>query len=468
MASVIILAIYAIFFVYQIYRYCFYRPKGFPPGPPRLPFVGSYPFLFLLDFNNLHLAIQKLCKYYKSNVVGFYFGNTLCVISNDQETVREVLFNPDFDGRNEIFLARLRSKNFNLRGIFFIDGLFWQDQRRFTLRNMRDFGFGRRFEEFELEVKTELQDMIQLIKEGPKFEYEEEYLRPGGYMNFPKGLITSMANCYLQVIANERIPRGKQQKLYEAGKGSFNFQKNSDEYGKLISIFPWLRHILPGLSKYNILRKGSMAMFDFMEDFVNKQIETYQDGHVRSFMDTYIKEMKEADGGQRGYIKEQFHMICTDFLFPSLSAMESQIAFLFRILMHRPDVLKKVQDEIDYVVGTGRLPTLDDRPSLPYTEATIRESMRFDTLVPSSVAHRSVVDTKIGKYDIPKDTAVFASLFSLHNSKELWKDPENFRPERFINSRGELALKNDKSLPFGGNLIIFYYLIPRIIFLSMR
>lgn len=87
---------------------------------------------------------------------------------------------------------------------------------------------------------------------------------------------------------------------------------------------------------------------------------------------------------------------------------------------------------------------------MPYTEATLRESLRFDTLVPSSVVHRSMVDTKLGGFDIPKDTLVFASLHALHTSKELWKDPENFRPERFLNSKGQLCLKYDKSLPFGG------------------
>lgn len=64
-----------------------------------------------------------------------------------------------------------------------------------------------------------------------------------------------------------------------------------------------------------------------------------------------------------------------------------------------------------------------------------------------------MVDTKLGGFNIPKDTAVLASLYALHMSKEVWKNPENFRPERFLNLRGELSLKYDKSLPFGG--IIF-------------
>ena len=241
---------------------------------------------------------------------------------------------------------------------------------------MRDFGFGRRYEEYELEVKDEMEKMIQVFKDGPKFDYETEYLRSKGVVNLPKALINTMANCYLQVIASERLPRGCQEKMFNAGKASFKFQLNSDEFGKSISIFPWLATLLPGLSRYRNLREGSVTMYEFMAEFLDKQIQTYQEGHIRSFMDTYIKEMKAEDGEKRGYLREQFLMIITDFLFPSLSAMESQVGFLLRHLMNRPDIMKRVQEEIDEVVGHGRLPSLDDRVHLPFTEATLRESMR--------------------------------------------------------------------------------------------
>jgi hypothetical protein len=104
-----------------------------------------------------------------------------------------------------------------------------------------------------------------------------------------------------------------------------------------------------------------MQMFNFMKEFVDKQIASYEEGHIRSFMDTYIKEIHEADGKDRGYVYEQMLMICTDFLFPSLSAIEAQVAFLLRHLLYRTDILTKIQAEIDDVVGEGRLPGLDDR-----------------------------------------------------------------------------------------------------------
>lgn len=58
-------------------------------------------------------------------------------------------------------------------GIFFIDGPVWKEQRRFTLRHLRDYGFGRRFESLENEIKDEIMNFVNLIKEGPKYEHEK-------------------------------------------------------------------------------------------------------------------------------------------------------------------------------------------------------------------------------------------------------------------------------------------------------
>lgn len=104
-------------------------------------------------------------------------------------------------------------------------------------------------------------------------------------------------------------------------------------------------------------------MVEMMKGFIDQQIATYQKGHVRNYIDLYIEEMNEAE--QRNetsdFTYDQLVMMATDFLFPSLVGVETQIAFLFRTLLHKPDILKKIQDEIDGVVGSGRLPELDDR-----------------------------------------------------------------------------------------------------------
>ena len=47
-----------------------------------------------------------------------------------------------------------------------------------------------------------------------------------------------------------------------------------------------------------------------------------------------------------------------------------------------PEVQKKAQAEIDAVVGPNRLPDFHDRPSLPYINAIVKESMRWNVVVP--------------------------------------------------------------------------------------
>lgn len=58
-------------------------------------------------------------------------------------------------------------------GIFFTDGALWHEQRRFALRNLRDFGFGRRHDELELELNDETLHLIDLLKNGPKYNFEK-------------------------------------------------------------------------------------------------------------------------------------------------------------------------------------------------------------------------------------------------------------------------------------------------------
>lgn len=215
MVSPVLLAVFVALIIYRCYKYCFYRPLNFPPGPPRIPLIGSYLFILLINHKNKHLAINKLCEYYKTSVLGFFTGNVLTVVANDPKSVREMLFKQEFDGRNDIFLARLREPNYQVKGIFFTDGAFWIHQRRFTLRNLRDFGFGRRYQDFEVEVINEMENLVNLIKEGPKYEHEKKYFKAGGDILLPKALIGALGNCFLQVCTGERLSRVDQHKLFE-------------------------------------------------------------------------------------------------------------------------------------------------------------------------------------------------------------------------------------------------------------
>ena len=50
-----------------------------------------------------------------------------------------------------------------------------------------------------------------------------------------------------------------------------------------------------------------------------------------------------------------------------------------------PEVQTKAQAELDRVIGTDRLPELNDKEGMPYIEAVIRETLRWHPVVPISM-----------------------------------------------------------------------------------
>lgn len=452
MASVLLLAIIACLALYKAYKWSTYKPPGFPPGPPRIPIFGSYWIMLLLNHKHLHLAAEKLGKYYKTKLLGLWLGPFPTVVAHDHELIKDSIKRPEFDGKPDVFLARMRDPKEELRGIFFQEGELWKNQRWFMLRYMRDYGFGRRHDELEAQIDFETREFINLIKEGPKFEHENEYFKPG-FAKLALAMAPSLLNSFFQVVLSERVPRENQADIFEVAKRSITFQYKADSYGKLLSIVPWLRHILPNqLTDEKTLRWSFEGLYKFMSNLINKQIQTYDPNHQRNFIDMYIKEMKAAEAkGEKvnGFFYEQFIFSLMDFFIPAITAIAAQMSLLLLTLVERPDVVKKMRKEIEHHVGSGRLPNLDDRPNLAYVEATIRENMRFDTPVPSGLPHKVLEDTELGGYKLEKDTLIIYSHYEMNMDKKLWGDPEVFRPERFLDNDGKLSLKADITIPFG-------------------
>lgn len=75
--------------------------------------------------------------------------------------------------------------------------------------------------------------------------------------------------------------------------------------------------------------------------------------------------------------------------------------------------------------------------------------MRFETLVPSGLAHKAQVDTEFMGYNIPKGTVIMPALDAAMHDSTVWDQPHEFRPERFLDANGKLSLKKDVSMPFG-------------------
>ncbi|XP_065339920.1 cytochrome P450 307a1-like [Cloeon dipterum] len=112
------------------------------------------------------------------------------------------------------------------------------------------------------------------------------------------------------------------------------------------------------------------------------------------------------------------------------SAVGNLIMLVLAAVVSNPEVGKKILAEINEVAPDGRSINLFDRSAMPYTEATILETLR----VTSSpiVPHVATEDSSIAGFTIEKGTVVFLNNFELNTSTEYWGHPDEFRPERFV------------------------------------
>ncbi|KAL5293053.1 hypothetical protein ACFFRR_011678 [Megaselia abdita] len=433
----------------KLYKWSTFRPEGCPPGPPRIPIIGNYLYLLLLNWNHIHKATSWMCKYYNSKIISLYLGPILAYAVNDSEAIKEVLYSSSYDGRPDLLLGRMRHPELKKKGIFFNDGPIWKEQRWFFLRYLRDYGFGRRFECLENVMQEEITDLISLMKEGPKYSHEHKYAKKN-QIRIPYAISPFTTNSFFHMLFGQRYSRSEHAELLKFSDAAFAFTRNTNEYGRLISMLPWVRYIFPGLSGFKDLFEVNIDQYNFFKKRVEDRIATFKgDEDDMSFLDLFIKEWKQGKHDPESFEHDQFIMNCLDFSLPANVAISIQMTMFLQTLIRHPNIARNIQAEIDEVVGQCRLPTLDDRKNLPYTEACIREILRLETLVPSSIVHSSTEDTKLMGYNVPKDTPVFPGLYELHLDENLWDNPMSFKPERFLDSEGKFSVKLDKSLPFG-------------------
>ncbi|KAH0733256.1 hypothetical protein KY290_004092 [Solanum tuberosum] len=123
---------------------------------------------------------------------------------------------------------------------------------------------------------------------------------------------------------------------------------------------------------------------------------------------------------------------------------------LARMLIH-PQVQSKVQAELDRIVGESRALTESDVSEMTYLPAVIKEVLRLHPPGPLlSWARLAITDTTVDGYHVPAGTTAMVNMWAITRDPDVWADPLEFQPERFVNGPDFSVLGSDLRLaPFG-------------------
>jgi len=128
----------------------------------------------------------------------------------------------------------------------------------------------------------------------------------------------------------------------------------------------------------------------------------------------------------------------------STSAIEWAMAELLR----NPQCMKKAQAELASEINQDLIQE-SDLPRLKFLHACLKESMRLHPPGPLLLPHRAVNSCKVMGYTIPKNSQVLVNAYAIGRDPKSWKDPLDYKPERFLTSNMDFRGSNIEFIPFG-------------------
>ncbi|NXC37889.1 CP46A hydroxylase, partial [Penelope pileata] len=108
----------------------------------------------------------------------------------------------------------------------------------------------------------------------------------------------------------------------------------------------------------------------------------------------------------------------------------NQLSFTIMALAQHPDILERVQAEVDEVLGAKRDIEYEDLGKLKYLSQVLKESMRLYSPVPGTVRWTGK-ENVIEGVRIPANTMLLFSTYVMGRMERFFDDPLTFNPDRF-------------------------------------
>uniref|UniRef100_A0ABM0GP89 Cytochrome P450 2B11-like n=1 Tax=Saccoglossus kowalevskii TaxID=10224 RepID=A0ABM0GP89_SACKO len=147
----------------------------------------------------------------------------------------------------------------------------------------------------------------------------------------------------------------------------------------------------------------------FCKQQIDEHREVFDPDNIGDFIDACLAETMKQDGN-KDLTDDQLKHTLADLFAAGTETTATTLKWGLLLMVLHPEIQDRVFNEIDQAVGANRLPRLDDRKNLSYTEATLLEIQRFGSIAPLSLPHCALKDTSLGGYTIPKGTELIILL----------------------------------------------------------
>ncbi|WJX88761.1 hypothetical protein P8452_70812 [Trifolium repens] len=407
-----------------------------PPSPPKFPIIGNLHQLGLFP----HRTFQSLAKEY-GPLMQIHLGSVPVLLISSPEAASEIMKTHD-----RVFANRPQTKLYDILLYDCKDvstaeyGEYWRQIRSISVLHLLS---AKRVQSLRAVREEEIALMMEKIKYCSS-------------ISLPVDVSELLSTTINDIVC--RVALGRK---YD-GESRKGFKKLLMDFTELLGTFvvgdsvPWLDWLTHVSGFYSRAEKVAKKLDDLLEDVVEDHIRSQKGGNYDGsdseengdFVDVLLWIQRTESLGfpiDRTVIKA----LLLDMFSAGTDTISTLLEWAMTELLRHPNIMKKLQEEVKSVVGDRTNITEDDLSNMKYLQAVIKETLRLHPPIPLLVPRENRQDIKLKGYHIKAGTRVIINAWAIARDPTYWNQPEEFKPERFLNNSIDIKGNDFELIPFG-------------------
>eukprot|EP01018_Ginkgo_biloba_P022503 Gb_05603 [translate_table: standard] len=416
-----------------------------PPGPPGWPLVGN---LFQLG-QKPNVSLAALARKY-GPLMTLRLGMQTVVVVSSPGMAKEFLTKNDniFSGRTTKHVVE--SHSFNQASISWRQsGPRWRLLRRICNNELFS---AKRMEALKHLRRDQVFGTMQLI--------HDHYYAKGKSVDIGQTIFVASFNLLGNMIFSQNVLNPHSEASDEFKETVWKLMEIAGT-PNVTDIFPFLQFLDPqGLRREaNIYMAKVYAVF---EKFIQSRLasrsqnscadpDSNGNGNGNDFLDILLDFRGDGKGEVAQFTHSDIKGLLFDMFLAGSETTSSTIEWAMAEMIRKPQTMKRLQEELEAVVGRHRRVEESDIQNLPYLHAVITEVLRLHPAVPLLLPHTSEAACEVGGYVIPQKSQLLVNVWAIGRDPAIWRDPLEFVPDRFLECGDEMDYKghNFDLIPFG-------------------
>jgi cytochrome P450 len=207
-----------------------------------------------------------------------------------------------------------------------------------------------------------------------------------------------------------------------------------------LTLLPWLQCVIGPFTK----RRRLLQLIQDVDVLLFAQIARRRGAGTTGRTDVFsmLIDARDEDGEALSDIELRDELIT--LLVAGHETTAASLAWTFHRILQHPAVYATLQAELHRVMGSGSVGS-EHVSELDYLDAVIKETQRLIPIL-WLLGRQLHAPLHVGGRDLPADVMVALCVYLSHHHPEVWRNPNEFAPDRFLGKRPSPY----EFFPFGG------------------